>query len=404
MPCDRKHGFRDLLHECLRWLQFAGFQQIPASRPRRAQESPAPPPWRTCCPSLRRRRHSSVFFDTLPVTLPPAASIQCLGLFARDARQRSGEHEGHARLAPARLGLRRASCAGCTPAAQQPGDNVAIVRLGEERAMLCATTGPDVRAPAAAAGSSASISASSDRSPAPDRGQCSRRRCGSPARRRSAPGVGCLLLSMAATDLAADFSPMCSSPASRSASRRYTSAGVLTRSCVDELVDELVAQALDIHRPPRSEMQQRLLALGRAHQPAGAAGHRLALLPHHQPTPHSGHLLGITNARACAGRLSSSTRTTSGITSPARRTITKSPTCTSLRRTSSSLCRVALVTVTPPTNTGFSRATGVSAPVRPTCTSMSSTSVPASSAANLWATRSAARATRSPAAPAARDR
>ena len=58
---------------------------------------------------------------------------------------------------------------------------------------------------------------------------------------------------------------------------------------------------------------------------------------------------------------------------------------TSLRRTSSSLCSVALVTVTPPTNTGFSRATGVIAPVRPTCTSMASTSVAISSAGNLCA-------------------
>ena len=57
--------------------------------------------------------------------------------------------------------------------------------------------------------------------------------------------------------------------------------------------------------------------------------------------------------------------TTSGMTSPARRTITVSPTRTSLRSISSWLCSVALVTVTPPTNTGASRATGVSAPVRP---------------------------------------
>ena len=64
-------------------------------------------------------------------------------------------------------------------------------------------------------------------------------------------------------------------------------------------------------------------------------------------------------------RLSGTTATTSGITSPARRTITVSPTRTSLRRASSSLCSVALVTVTPPTNTGASLATGVSLPVRP---------------------------------------
>ena len=50
---------------------------------------------------------------------------------------------------------------------------------------------------------------------------------------------------------------------------------------------------------------------------------------------------------------------------------------------SSSLCSVARETVTPPTSTGFRCATGVSAPVRPTCTSMSSTAVTACRAAYL---------------------
>ena len=88
---------------------------------------------------------------------------------------------------------------------------------------------------------------------------------------------------------------------------------------------------------------------------------------------------------ASAGRFSSTTEATSGITSPALRTITVSPIRISLRSISSSLCSVALVTVTPPTNTGLRRATGVIAPVRPTCTVMSSTVVMASSAGNLCA-------------------
>ena len=54
------------------------------------------------------------------------------------------------------------------------------------------------------------------------------------------------------------------------------------------------------------------------------------------------------------------------MTSPARCTTTVSPTRTSLRSISSSLCRVALETTTPPTVTGLSLAIGVSAPVRPT--------------------------------------
>ena len=58
--------------------------------------------------------------------------------------------------------------------------------------------------------------------------------------------------------------------------------------------------------------------------------------------------------------------TTCGITSPARWTITSSPSRMSLRLMSSSLCSVACETVTPPTSTGSSCAHGLSAPVRPT--------------------------------------
>ena len=46
---------------------------------------------------------------------------------------------------------------------------------------------------------------------------------------------------------------------------------------------------------------------------------------------------------------------------------------------------MARLTVTPPTWTGFNAATGVSAPVRPTLTKMSSMVVASSSAGNLYA-------------------
>ena len=81
---------------------------------------------------------------------------------------------------------------------------------------------------------------------------------------------------------------------------------------------------------------------------------------------------------AWAVRRSVTTLTTSGITSPARRMTTVSPIRTSLRSTSSMLCNVALLTVTPPTKTGSSLATGVSAPVLPTLNSTSRTIVVAS--------------------------
>ena len=69
---------------------------------------------------------------------------------------------------------------------------------------------------------------------------------------------------------------------------------------------------------------------------------------------------------------------TSGITSPALRIITVSPMRTPLRLTSSALCRVASPTVDPATLTGVMNANGVTRPVRPTLTRMSSSLVCAS--------------------------
>ena len=71
------------------------------------------------------------------------------------------------------------------------------------------------------------------------------------------------------------------------------------------------------------------------------------------------------------------------MTSPARCTRTVSPTRTSLLATSSSLWRVARLTVTPPTSTGAITAMGVTAPVRPTLTSMANTRVVASGGGEL---------------------
>ena len=60
-----------------------------------------------------------------------------------------------------------------------------------------------------------------------------------------------------------------------------------------------------------------------------------------------------------------------GMTSPAFSMTTVSPMRMSLRRISSSLCSVARAMVLPRRKTGSSSATGVSVPVRPTCTVMS---------------------------------
>ena len=87
--------------------------------------------------------------------------------------------------------------------------------------------------------------------------------------------------------------------------------------------------------------------------------------------PHDGHFFGNLHGFAFGGRFDGTGPTTSGMTSPARRTTTVSPSRTSLRLTSSSLCNVAVPTVTPPTNTGSRKANGVTIPVRPVCTPIS---------------------------------
>ena len=70
--------------------------------------------------------------------------------------------------------------------------------------------------------------------------------------------------------------------------------------------------------------------------------------------PHSGHFAGGTYGFSLPVRRWVIGDTTCGITSPARMMTTSSPSRMSLRARSSSLWRVALLTVTPPTSTGFS--------------------------------------------------
>ena len=101
--------------------------------------------------------------------------------------------------------------------------------------------------------------------------------------------------------------------------------------------------------------------------------------------PHEGHFFGNFHGFALGGRLERTGPTTSGITSPARRTMTVSPSRTSLRLTSSSLCSVAVLTVTPPTNTDSRKANGVTIPVRPVWTPISRSGVVRSSGGNLYA-------------------
>ena len=114
--------------------------------------------------------------------------------------------------------------------------------------------------------------------------------------------------------------------------------------------------------------------------------------------PHEGHSFGgryVKTARLSssysvpsASKKSSATPTTRGMTSPARSTRTRLPTarCKFFRSRSEKLCSVARRTEAPPSSAGgFKMATGVNAPVRPTCTSIDASVVTAAAAWNLCA-------------------
>ena len=102
--------------------------------------------------------------------------------------------------------------------------------------------------------------------------------------------------------------------------------------------------------------------------------------------PHAGHVVGITHGCE-SGRPLAQHRT-----DDARNDVAGlldddlSPSRMSLRAMSSALCSVAIETVVPPTKIGSSTANGVTAPVRPTLTAISFSSVVFCSAGNLNAT------------------
>src|SRR3954465_14108307 len=105
-----------------------------------------------------------------------------------------------------------------------------------------------------------------------------------------------------------------------------------------------------------------------------AFGQRMSASPSfsgRSSAPHSGQCVGMTNARSPPVRAATTGPSTSGMTSPALRMTTVSPTSTPLRCTSLALCRVASCTVDPATLTGSMNANGVTRPVRPTLTRMS---------------------------------
>ncbi len=133
-----------------------------------------------------------------------------------------------------------------------------------------------------------------------------------------------------------------------------------------QLIDERGADALDIQRAARDEMLDALLALRRAGD-AAAARHRFTFRLHHLRPAHRAVSGEVEWPFLTATRLGEHAHHL-GDDFPGLLDNTLSPMRISLRRISSSLCSVARLTTEPASSTGSIIATGVSAPVRPTCT------------------------------------
>ena len=148
-------------------------------------------------------------------------------------------------------------------------------------------------------------------------------------------------------------------------------AGAADQPVFPERGDVLLAEPLDVEAVARDEMlaAARRPAPGRSARRCTAARPCPPRAPRGCRRPGNGPGIGMASRRPGGGR--ARPPTICGITSPARCTMTVSPIRTSLRRISSSLCRVARCTTTPPTVTGSSIAVGVSAPCRPTVIMMS---------------------------------
>ena len=269
-----------------------------------------------------------------------------------------------------------------TPAFRSRRTSSRFSGWAKKKTMLSATLGPTSSAWTSSSRPAASR-ASRSRSGRPASGPAAPRRGGCPGRRGAGPGPATSRLRSRRGGCGRSSVPAARGPRGRRAEAVEVGDGA-DELGGQELVDDGFAEPVDVHRPAPGEMEDD----SRRRAGQDVFSQREMTSPSGRKTfePQTGQRLGKANALAPRGRRSFITETTLGMTSPLRSTRTSSPTRMSLRRSSSSLCRVDRLTVVPDRRTGSSTATGVRAPVRPTWTMMSRSFVVAWRAGNLKAT------------------
>ena len=138
---------------------------------------------------------------------------------------------------------------------------------------------------------------------------------------------------------------------------------------VDELYGHSLAQAVNGHGVAGRKVDEVAQALRGAFGVDAAQG--CFVLQMHTGAPQLGQVVGM--AKACCPADRADTPMTSGMMSPALRTLMVSPMPTPKFAIISPLCRLARETLVPARKIGSNTAVGVSTPVRPTVTSISRT-------------------------------
>ena len=302
--------------------------------------------------------------------MPPSACNRLVGRLAAHGVERAGDDEGlpGQRLGPA-ASAGAASSSIRTPAAASRSISAALRGSSRNARTDRATTGPTSGTASSVSTDGRRAAPPSSRTPPRAPARRPRRRAECRCRAAAATARRCRLLSISATRLAADFLPIRSSAASCSTVEGVEVGVVVHQAARDELIDQRLAQAFDVHRAARREVQQAAPHARRARGVLAAPDDFVLGLDEraaaertgrrHLPRRRVGGPLvedGPDDLRDDVAALLDD--------APGR------PARMSRRATSCSLCSVAIWTVVPLSRTGSSTANGVTAPVRPTLTSM----------------------------------
>ena len=145
--------------------------------------------------------------------------------------------------------------------------------------------------------------------------------------------------SIAAAKLVADFHPHAVEHSHHRGGELKQIRRTLDEFFINQFARHFVAHAIDIQSLAGCEMLNRFLRCDRInHLQRATASH---LRDAKFKLPHTGQLCGNTMSVAVSGRLSGTMATICGITSPARRMITVSPTLMPKRAISSALCKAS---------------------------------------------------------------